>query len=158
MAELKGAAICIRLYRNQLARRIRAVELVKAIGSGGGIAGWVVWRDLPFLWAGVIAAAQFLDATKHVFPFARQHKAASNLTVALELLYIDAEEEWESIHLGTLSNEAIVEGWTRLRRLQLQAEREHFPDGFAPTPKMFALAATEAQAYLEGMFGKDRPL
>ena len=45
MTELKGAAICIRLYRNQLARQIRAVELVKAIGSGGGIAGWVVWKD-----------------------------------------------------------------------------------------------------------------
>ena len=49
MVQLKAAAICIRLYGNQLTHRIRAVELVKVIGSGGGIAGWVVWRDLPFL-------------------------------------------------------------------------------------------------------------
>jgi hypothetical protein len=155
MAELKGAAICIRLYRNQLAQRIGAVELVKAIGSGGGIAGWVVWRDLPFLWAGIIAAAQFLDATKHVFPFARQHKAASDLTVALELLYIDAEEEWESIHLGTRSDEAVIEGRSRLRKLQLEAYRTHFPDGFAPGSKLIVLAGKEAKAYLAETFGED---
>lgn len=46
------------------------------------------------------ARSQIVDATKHVFPFARQHKAASDLTVALELLCIDAEVEWESIYKG----------------------------------------------------------
>ena len=50
---------------------------------------------MPFLWSGIIAAAQLLDATKHIFPFSRQHKAASDLTVALELLCIDAGAEWE---------------------------------------------------------------
>jgi hypothetical protein len=65
-----------------LARRLRAVELVKGIGSGGGITGWVVRRDWPLLWSGIIAASQFLDATRHVFPFARLHHAASELTVA----------------------------------------------------------------------------
>jgi hypothetical protein len=104
-AQLKAASICIRLYRNRLARRVRAVELVKAIGSGGAIAGWVVWKDWPLLWAGIIAAAQFLDATKHVFPFARLHGSASDLTVCLELRCIDAEVEWESIYPGKISDE-----------------------------------------------------
>jgi hypothetical protein len=79
-AQLKAASICIRLYRNRLARWVRAVELVKAVASGGAIAGWVVWRDWPILWAGIIAGAQFLDATKHVFPFARSHRSACDLT------------------------------------------------------------------------------
>jgi hypothetical protein len=127
---LKTASISARLYRNRVGRRVRLVELVKAIASSGAIAGWVVWRDWPFLWSGIIAASQFLDAIKHVFPFARLHKAASDLTVALDLLCIDAEAEWESIYAGIMPNERIIERRARLQKLQLEAEHKHFPDGF----------------------------
>jgi hypothetical protein len=155
LAQLKGASICIRLYRNQLARRVRLVELLKAIGSGGGIAGWVVWRDWPLLWAGIIAAAQFLDATKHVFAFERLHKAASDLTVALELLCIDAEVEWEGIYGGTIRDEDIAERKARLAKLRLEAEHKHFPEGFVPSRRLFDLANEEAIAYLSNSYGED---
>src|SRR5580704_18660356 len=90
MEQLKAASVCIRLCRNRLAKQVRWLELVKVIASSGGIAGWVVWKDYPFLWSAIIAAAQLLDATKNVFPFAKEHKAASDLTIALELLFIDS--------------------------------------------------------------------
>ncbi len=71
LGQLKGAAICMRLYRNRLASYVRFVELVKAVASCGAIACWAIWRDYPLVWAAIIAASQFLDATKHIFPFAR---------------------------------------------------------------------------------------
>lgn len=114
-----------------MARRVRTVELIKAIGSSGGI-----------------AASQLLDATKHVFPFARQHKAASDLTVALELLCIDAEAEWESIYAARVPDEAITARKALLAKLQLEAEHRHFPEGFAPGQKLIDLATAEANAYL----------
>jgi hypothetical protein len=154
LVQLKAAAICIRLYRNRLARWVRRVEVIKAIGSSGGIAGWVIWKDWPFLWTGIIAASQFLDATKHVFPFARQHKAASDLTVALELLCIDAEAEWESIYPGKIPNEGITERKARLARLQLEAEHKHFPEGFEPSQKLIDLATEEANAYFSMTYGE----
>jgi hypothetical protein len=147
LVQLKAAPICIRLYRNRLARWVRRVEVIKAIGSSGGIAGWVIWRDVPLLWTGIIAASQLLDATKHVFPFARQHKAASDLTVALELLCIDAEAEWESIYPGEIPNRGIIERGARLARLQLEAEHKHVPEGFEPSQRLIDLAAEEANAY-----------
>src|ERR1700679_2915850 len=67
LVQLKAAAICIRLYRNRLARWVRRVEVVKAIGSSGGIAGWVIWKDWPFVWTAIIAASQLLDATSMSF-------------------------------------------------------------------------------------------
>jgi hypothetical protein len=155
LGDLKAASICIRLYRNRLASRVRLVELVKAIASGGGIAGWVIWRDWPLLWAAIIAAAQFLDATKHVFPFARLHKAASDLTVALELLYIEAEAEWEGVHSGTIPNEAITGRRARLARLRLEAEYRHFPEGFDPSRRLFDLANKEATDYLRRTYGQE---
>ncbi len=152
--QLKAASICMRLYRNQLARRVRAVELIKAIGSSGGIAAWVVWKDWPLVWSAIIAASQLLDATKHVFPFARHHKAASDLTVALELLCIDAEAEWESIYAGRVPDQGITERKARLARLQLEAEHKHFPEGFEPSQTLIDLATEEANTYFSTTYGE----
>ncbi len=123
------------------------MDLIKAVGSGGGIAGWVVWRDWPLLWSAIIAASQFLDATKHVFPFERLHKAASDLTVALELLCIDAEAEWESIYPGKVRDEEVTERRANLVRLRVEAEHKYFPEGFEPGQKLTNLAIEAANAY-----------
>ena len=147
LQQLKAATICIRLYRNQLANWVRGIDWIKALASSGGIAGWAVWNNYPFFWSGIIAAAQFLDVMRGVFHFTKQHRAASDLTVALELLYIDAEDEWEAIYLGNISNEMISQRRTKLRKLQLEAERKHFPEGFAPSQKLIDLAAKKAEDY-----------
>lgn len=145
--QLKGAAVCIRLYRNQLARRVRAVEIVKAVASSGAIAGWYMFDSHKFLWGGIIALAQLLDVLKDAFPFAKLHRQAASLTVALEFLLIDAEGEWEKIHIGKIEDKAIVERRTRLRKLQLEAEQKHFPEGFEPGRRIVALATEETRTY-----------
>jgi hypothetical protein len=145
--QLKAAAVCIRLYRNQLAGRVRAVEIIKAVASSGAIAGWFAFDAYKLLWGCIIAAAQLLDVLKDVFPFAKLHKQAANLTVALEFLLIDAEDEWEKIHIGKIDDATIIERRTRLRKLQLEAEQKHFPEGFEPPPKLVALATEEARTY-----------
>ena len=154
MEQLKAASVCIRLCRNQLAKQVQAVDLVKAIASCGGIAGWVVFKDYPFLWSGIIAAAQLLDAIKHVFPFAKQHKAASDLTVALELLFIDTQYEWEEIYTGQLADKAIMSARRKLQKLRLDAERKHFPEGFEPPQKLLEKAAAETQIYMTLTYGE----
>jgi len=148
----------MRLYRNQVGRQLRYVEIIKAVASSGGIAGWVIWKGYPFVWTAIIAGAQLLDALKNVFPFAKTHSAASNLTVALEVLYIDAEDEWETIHLGGLSGEAINKRRTKLRKLQLAEERRYFPEGTELPPKLIRLATDEANAYFSRTFSEESAL
>jgi hypothetical protein len=138
----------MRLYRNRLARQVRTVELIKAVGSSGAIAGWVVWRDLPLLWSAIIAGAQLLDALKGVFPFAKLHRAASDLTVAMEIIWIDADAEWTDIYAGRLTDSEINKRLQKLRRLVLEAENKHFPDGFEIDGKLAALAEQETKSYL----------
>jgi len=145
--QLKGAAVCIRLYRNRLARRIRAVEIIKAVTSSGAIAGWFASDTYKLLWGCIIAAAQLLDVLKDVFPFAKLHKQAASLTVALELLLIDAEDEWEKIHIGKIDDATIIERRTRLRKLQLEAEQKQFPEGFEPGRKIVLQATKETETY-----------
>jgi hypothetical protein len=141
MKRLKDAAVGIRLSRNHLGRRVRAVELVKAIASSGGIAGWVVWRAVPFLWAGIIVAAQVLDALEPVLRFAAQYRAASQLTVALELLFLDAEDEWERIRAGTMTTEAIGVSLSRLKKRHADAAHKLYPEWYEPSGALLARAA-----------------
>ena len=68
------------------------------MASSGAIAGWFASDSYKLLRGCIIAAAQLLDVLKDVFPFAKLHRQAVSLTVALELLLIDAEDEWEQIH------------------------------------------------------------
>jgi len=153
LAQLKAEAVCIRLYRNRLARFLRMIEAVKALASSGGVAGWVVWRDIPFLWAGIIAAAQLLDAIKPVFPFARQHRAASELTTALETMFVHAQHQWEMIYTGQLEPMQILEARRQLQLERINAERRSFPDGLDLPAQLVSLARGEAQSYIQVLVG-----
>ncbi len=152
MEQLKAASIAMRLYRNKMYRRVRAIELVKAIAGNGAIAAWAVFKDYPFVWSGIIGAAQCLDAIKSAFPFTTVHRQASHLTVALELLLIDAQDQWEKIYSSTLTDAEIGSALSRIRRLQVEAEHKHFPDGFELPPNIIALAIAQAKDYLTGTY------
>lgn len=156
LEQLKASSICIRLYRNKLHKRVTAIETWRALSSSGGIALWAVWKEYAFLWACIIAIAQVLDALKNVFPFTKMHKAASDLTVAMELIYIDAEDQWERIYLGKFTDEMIIDSRTRLRKLQLEAEQKHFPEGFEPSHALIELATEEASAYFEQTYSGEQ--
>lgn len=147
LRQVKAAGAYMRLYRNRLAKQLRAIELIKAVSSSGAIAGWVIWSDLPFLWSAIIAAAQLLDALKGVFPFAKLHRAASDLTVALEIIWIDADAEWTDIYAGRLTDQEINKRLQKLRRLALEAENRHFPDGFESDAKLAELAEHATKSY-----------
>jgi len=155
LEQLKAASICMRLYRNRLAKWVTAVDFDKFFASSGSIVTWAVWKEYPMLWAAIIGAAQFLDVVKMVFPFTKRHKAASDLTIALELLYIDAEEEWENIYVGKIDAEAIIDRRTKLRKLQIEAERRYFPDGFEPSPKLIRLAEEETRTYFRLTYSQE---
>ena len=155
MEQLKAASVCIRLCRNRWAHWVRAIELIKVVASSGGIAGWVVWRDYPFVWSGIIAFAQLLDAVKGVFPFAQQHKAASDLTVALELLFIDAQYEWEKIYAGKMGDDDIMAARQKMQKLRLEAEQKYFPEGFQPSSKLVELATEETRTYMRLTYHED---
>jgi len=72
LVELKVDAVCIRLHRNELARRLQAVNLIKAIASSAGIGSWVIWQQYAIVWAFIIASSPVLDALKDVLPFSKR--------------------------------------------------------------------------------------
>lgn len=160
MGQLKAAAISTRLHRARLTRFIRIIEVTKAIASSGSIAAWVVWQEPPFsyTWAGIIAAAQLLDAIKGTFPFSKEHRASNNLLVALELLLVESETEWQNISMGKISNDGIQEYYARLKRIQLQKERDYFPDGLDLEKSFQEKATKEARDYFRSRYSYAEPV
>ena len=161
MEQLKAAAVCSRLARNRYAGRVRTVEFVKAGASSGAIAAWFATDRLPhwllwlppdtlkFAWGAVIAAAQLLDVFKHVFPFTKLHEQTAELTVALETLFIDTEDEWQKIYIGKIGESLIIDRLTKLKKAQLAIEKRYFPSGFAPSADLIEKATEETRTYFQ---------
>src|SRR5271166_1107670 len=100
MVELKVAACYIRRYRDYLGSWVSAVGTLRAIASSGAIAAWALWQEYALVWGAIIAASQVADALRDVFPFTKKHKAASEHTITLNSMFIDAQLEWENIFSG----------------------------------------------------------
>jgi hypothetical protein len=137
----------MRRYRDNLGRKVAALATLKAVASSGGIAAWVIWREYAIVWGAIIALSQLADALKDVFPFVKQHKAASEHAIALDSMFIDAELEWENIYSGRFADEQIMLMWHKLKRLQHDLERKNFPDGPASRESLMLAAEAEAEDY-----------
>jgi hypothetical protein len=147
MVELKVASSYIRLYRDYLARWVTGLGTLRAVASSASIGAWVVWKQYAFIWAAIIVASQVADALKEVFPFSKKHKSASELTLALTSLFIDAQLEWENIFSGRYNNEEIMNRLHKLRKLQLEMEGKSFPEGLAKKTALFEEAQKSGMQY-----------
>jgi len=147
MSDLRIAADYVRRYRDDCGHWMTVFGTVRAIASSASIAGWAIWHQLAFFWAVIIAGSQVLDALRKVFPVAKRHKAAGELTVTLDRLFIDAQLEWEGIFAGKYTEEQIAKRLHTLRTLHHQAECHCFPDGLPDREDFFRLAQDEAAAF-----------
>ncbi len=155
MVELKIAACYIRRYRDYLGKWVTGVGTLRAIASSGAIAAWALWKEYAFVWGAIIAASQVADALRDVFPFTKKHKAASEHTITLSSIFIDAQLEWENIFSGRYTGDQIMTRRHKLMKLQHDAERLTFPDGLATREPIFAQAQQEARSYFKATYGID---
>ena len=153
LIELKVGLSYMRRYRDQVGKQVRALEVLKAITSSAGIGAWAIWNKYAFIWAMIIAASQVADALKNVFTFTKTHKAASEHTVILDSLFIDAQLEWENIFTGRYTDDEIMNRRHKLMKLQHDAERKNFPEGLGEIAPLFALAQQDAKHYFEVTYG-----
>jgi hypothetical protein len=143
----------MRRYRDRLARRVRWLEILRAVASSGAIATWAVVQTYPMVWATIIAAAQLSDALKDVIPFTSRYRAASALVMSLDALLIEALYEWEGVYSAQFSNAEITERRRKLMTLRHEAEKEHFPTGDLPErDDLLKLAEQDTVSYFEAMF------
>jgi hypothetical protein len=153
IVKLKVASLYICSYRDYLSRWVTGLGIIKAIASSVSIAAWAIWQKYSFVWGLVIAVSQVADALKDVFPFAKKHKAAAQHAITLDVLFIDAQLEWDNIFSGKYSNDQISTRLHKLRKLEHEAERHNFPDGLARRTSLFDQAEKDAKFYFQSTYG-----
>jgi hypothetical protein len=151
--QLKVQCEYIRRYRNILSAWVTRFAVVRAIASSGSIGGWVIWRDLAFVWGAIIAVSQVSDALKDAIPYTARNKAATALLMDIDALFIEALFEWESVFAGSLTNVEITERRRKLMELRHELEWKHFPTADLPrNSALITLAERDAIDYLESTF------
>lgn len=93
----------------------RYIKIFMAIASSGSIAGWVIWKDLSFLWGLVIAISQVLNAILPFLPYKERIKCYRLFLNDLEEIFIYAELKWFDISSGKLSEEEIHKLWIEIK-------------------------------------------
>jgi hypothetical protein len=96
-----------------------------------------------------------MDKLKPVFPFAEKHRLASEPHAALDLAYIDAEDDWEKIAQGKLPNPQITSRRTKLLKLKRNAEHRYFPEGIQFSSTILNMADRSNIDYFKTTFNQD---
>jgi hypothetical protein len=152
LVEIKGLGVFIRRYRDDQAKWVRRIGIVKAVAASSTIAGWSIWKDYALAWGIILALSQLLDAVREYLPHQKQQRAASDLAGAIDMLFIDAQFEWSVVRGGQLEAEQIMARWRNLAKLRLEAERKFFPDGVARSERLQSLARGEVDAYFQATY------
>jgi hypothetical protein len=153
MVGLKVAADYIRHYRDYLGGWVTGMGVVRAVASSVSIGAWAIWRQYAFVWGLIIACSQVLDALRDVFPVAKRHKSASELSGILDSLFIDAQLEWENIFAGKYDDGQIAKRLHKLRTLHHNAEGRSFHEGLPRRKDLFRLAQAEAAVFFRDTYG-----
>jgi len=154
LVQLKTLATYIRLYRDDQARWVNLIGIVRAMASSSTIAGWVIWKDYAAIWGVVLAVSQAADALKEFLPNAKRQQAAGEMAMVLETLFIDSQFDWEVIFTGEETSGEIMHRYRKLAKLKLDAEKKYFPHGVPTNLKLYELASQETNEYVLATYGE----
>ena len=148
-ATLKANSVYISRYRGKVEQVDRAISMFSAVTASTAIGAWAVWRDLAFVWAAAIAAAQVLNAIRPYLPFRSRLTALGGLGPDLETLALAAEADWFKVSRGGFSEEATFQLAMNLKRKAHQATVRHFKGLSLPEDRRLReMARADGDAYM----------
>ncbi|WP_263357464.1 hypothetical protein [Acidicapsa ligni] len=149
---LKYCACYTRRYRDHLAWWETRIAIVRAITSSSSIAGWVIWRQIAFVWALLIAATQVVDALQNVLPFQKRRESLSGWCNELDLIFVMSQRDWEATYAGRMTEERIVELTHQLRLDMQHLEMKFMPQGLPPVQKLVIVAELDMVLFFEARY------
>lgn len=155
-ATIKRNAIYINRYHSKVEKIDRRLNMFTAIASSSSIAGWLIWKDVWFVWTFIIAASQVLAAVKPHLPFREQLRALSLFGPDLDGLALAAEEGWFAVSHGRLTDEEIHKQTMALKKKVQTAQNKAFKGMSLPDdPKLETIAEAEGLAYMATIAGDE---
>ncbi|WP_145930660.1 hypothetical protein [Acidihalobacter prosperus] len=146
--QLKVQTLFIQKLLLRAERSERWTKITFAITSSTSIGAWVIWQEWAWIWGAIIAASQVLYAIYPHLPYRDRLKIYSSILRDFEYLFIDAEDEWQSVSDGSMSNKQINKACLKLQRKKTAILNKHMPNGVFPSnSKISSQAEREAESY-----------
>lgn len=130
----------------------RALKITLAVASSSSIGAWVIWNQLSWVWAGIIAFSQVISAISPYLPYKNRIKGYSSLLHELEELMIQAEFKWYSIAEGKLTASEINKARFNIRASKIKALKKHIQTTIPSDSKLHQKAEESAIQYLKNFY------
>jgi hypothetical protein len=143
-------------YLRQHEERLDSVErcfnIVSAVAASAAIGGWILWQNIQFVWAAIIAGSQVLSVVRPHLPYGQRLKALDNLCPDIESLVLGAERDWWKVSRGLLTEDEILDLATELKQRKAQAVRKHFKGLTLPeNRKKLNVAEDRTRTYMQSL-------
>lgn len=134
----------------------RYIKMFLAIASSASVGAWIIWKELAWLWAAVVAVSQVLTTIQPLLPYAERQKKFALVLRDFELLFMASEFDWQSMSGVDLSSKKINSLTEKLKRKKLEILHRHMPDDVFPTNVTLANEAeAEANSYFAYHYAVD---
>jgi hypothetical protein len=150
--QLKTHIGFIELQLEKAERIERVLKIILAITSSSSIGAWVIWNNLSWLWAAIIAFSQVVTAINPYLPFKSRLKSYSSLLHELEELMIQAEFNWLAIAEGKLSKTEINKARFEIRSAKQKSLKKHIQTTIPSDNKLHEKAEKCANDYLANFY------
>lgn len=125
--QLKAHIGFIELLLEKAERIDRWLKMFLAITSSTSIGAWVIWNEIAWIWASIIALSQVISAISIYLPYKSRIKSYSSLLHELEELMIQAELKWHAIAEGKLTSTEINTARFEIRSVKQKVLKKHIP-------------------------------
>lgn len=131
----------------------RNINIFLAIASSGSICSWVIWNNLNFVWAFIIAVSQLINAIKQYLPFEKRKKYLFSINKDLQEIFIYAERKWFDVAEGKLENNKIHYLTMELKEKVNIADTKYFSENNLPeNKKLAAKAVADTEKYFNNFY------
>lgn len=111
-----------------------AINLFLCITSVGGIATWAVWKQLPWLWAIIVAASQLINSFRKYLPFSKRITSVTMLLPELDGLINEIDHVWDKVDTG-MEDEEISDAVYQFNCRYTELEYKYAKDSYFPRKK-----------------------
>ena len=96
MITAKYKAMYLLNFNSYVRSADRWLEGLIVMTSSGGVGGWLMWQEIPWLWAVIIGSAQVVKLLKPLLPFIKDKEKLAEAYVFYEKLHLDYEKAWSN--------------------------------------------------------------
>jgi hypothetical protein len=94
-------------YRDCATCKNNIINTFLCIASFSGIASWLIWKQISWVWAIIVGVSQVASAIRGLLPYSNQISSISLFIPEIDLLINEVDHDWYSVDRNKLDDDEI---------------------------------------------------